>query len=332
VALLEVRELRVHFSTDEGELRAVDGISFTVDAGEVLCLVGESGSGKTVAALALLRLLPAPAARIVGGTAHFHDRRTGKSLDLLTASQPELRRVRGRRIAMVFQDPMTSLNPYLTVGAQLAEVLEIHEGVRGPRALERVVHALRDVGIAGAERVAREHPHRLSGGMRQRAMLAMALLCAPELLVADEPTTALDVTIQAQLLELVAARKRQGLGVLWITHDLGVVARLADRVAVMVSGRLVEWGDGAAVLGHPRHPYTLALQRALPPLEGPVVRPLPALTGHPTRRTEGAAGCPFRARCERAMAICEQEFPSELELDAERGAHVVCCHAVRGET
>jgi ABC-type dipeptide/oligopeptide/nickel transport system ATPase component len=267
--LLDVQDLAIHFRTEQGQvIRAVDGVSFHVDRGEVLCLVGESGSGKTVTSLSLLRLLPSPPARIVGGRVLYQDSRGGAAIDLAQAPEPALRRIRGNRIAMVFQDPMTSLNPYLTVGSQLSEVLEVHRGTSGAAAREAVVRVLHDVGLPAPAGRLRDYPHQLSGGMRQRVMIAMALLCEPDLLIADEPTTALDVTVQAQILRLVAERKAAlGLGVLWITHDFGVVARLADRVAVMQSGRIVEHGPVEQMLRAPQHPYTAALLRAVPRLD-----------------------------------------------------------------
>ncbi len=267
--LLDVLGLVTEFSTQEGGVvRAVDGVSFHVDRGEVLCLVGESGSGKTAACLSLLRLLPSRAARIVGGRVLYRDSRGGDVVDLARAPEAALRRIRGNRIAMVFQDPMTSLNPYLTVGSQLAEVLEVHRGTTRASAREAVVRVLHDVGLPSPSSRLGDYPHQLSGGMRQRVMIAMALLCQPDLLIADEPTTALDVTVQAQILALMTERKAElGLGVLWVTHDLGVVARLADRVAVMQAGRIVEHGSVEQVLGAPEHPYTKALLRAVPRLD-----------------------------------------------------------------
>ena len=269
MAMLEVEGLRTHFFTEAGEVRAVDGVDFVIDRGEVLCLVGESGSGKTVAALSVLGLVPSPPGRVVAGKIIYRDSRGGDGIDLARASEKALRRVRGNRIAMVFQDPMTSLNPYLRIGTQLTEVLEVHRAERGAKARETVVSVLREVGIAAPEDRLRSHPHQLSGGMRQRVMIAMALLCQPDLLIADEPTTALDVTVQAQIMELVAERKQElGLGVLWITHDLGVVARMADRVAVMTKGRIVEQGPVRELFARPKHPYTQALLKAVPRLDG----------------------------------------------------------------
>jgi oligopeptide/dipeptide ABC transporter ATP-binding protein len=340
MALLAVHGLATHFDTEDGGvIRAVDGVSFTLDRGEVLCLVGESGSGKTVAALSLLQLVPCPPGRIVAGRMLYRDSRGGGEVDLARASGAELRHIRGNRIAMVFQDPMTSLNPYLTIGTQLGEVLEAHGGKPRAGAGEILVGALRDMGISAPEQRLRDYPHQLSGGMRQRVMIAMALLCDPDLLLADEPTTALDVTVQAQILRHMAERKEAlGLGVLWITHDLGVVARIADRVAVMYGGRIVEQGPVAQVLRAPRHPYTAALQRSVPRLDAAPGTPLYALEGTPPRVDAELRGCPFRPRCSRALAVCAVEFPAERAVDEAAPSpspspspHCVCCHAELGE-
>jgi peptide/nickel transport system ATP-binding protein/oligopeptide transport system ATP-binding protein len=328
--LLEVRDLRTHFDTDEGVLRAVDGLSLSVERGEVLCLVGESGSGKTVACLSILGLVPSPPGRIVSGAIDFRADGADEPTDLVQASAGALQAIRGDRIAMVFQDPMTSLNPYLTVGVQLTEVLEIHRGLRGPAARKAVVAMLERVGLSGASSRLRDYPHQLSGGMRQRVMIAMALLCKPDLLIADEPTTALDVTVQAQILALLAEQTRDlGLGVIWITHDLGVVAKTADRVAVMYAGRIVERGPVDAVFAHPGHPYTEALLRSIPRLDVPHVgdRDLEALDGVPPSLVgdEALTGCPFRPRCARAVEICETAYPDERQL-CDSDEHHGCCH------
>jgi oligopeptide/dipeptide ABC transporter ATP-binding protein len=337
MALLSVRNLKTHFFTDEGVVKAVDGISFDVDRGEVLSIVGESGSGKSVANLSLLRLVPNPPGRIVGGEILLKTR-DGEPEDLIKTSESRMRAVRGDRVAMIFQDPMTSLNPYLRVGAQLAEVLEIHENVVGPEARKRVVAMLADVGIPAPEDRLHDHPHHLSGGMRQRVMIAMALLCKPDLLIADEPTTALDVTIQAQILELIAERKREmGLAVILVTHDLGVVAKIADRVAVMYAGRIVEQGSVEAIFESPQHPYTRALQRSIPRLDGKSERgQLPTIQGLPPSPGELPPGCPFHPRCESAVDACRQSYPEErlLELEVLGGSrtseHRVSCHVEEG--
>ena len=327
MALLEIAGLKTQFATEEGVVHAVDGVDLSVERGEVLCLVGESGSGKTVASLSILGLIDDPPGRIVAGAIRFAPGGKVEPLDLLDASEGELRAIRGNRIAMVFQDPMTSLNPYLTIGTQLTEVLDVHFGLGGDEARARVVDALEDVGIAAPERRLDDFPHQLSGGMRQRVLIAMALLCEPDLLIADEPTTALDVTVQAQILALVAQLTAQrGLGVIWITHDLGVVARLADQVAVMYAGRIVERGSVADIFAHPAHPYTRALQRSIPSLDAPAgQRELAALEGLPPSLLAPPPGCPFRPRCEHAVAVCGEQYPGRREVSGE-GRHTVHCH------
>ena len=333
MSLLAVHDLRTHFADEDGAvLRAVDGVSFHLERGEVLCLVGESGSGKSVACLSLLGLVPCPPGRRVAGRILYRDSRGGSEVDLAQAPEAVLRRIRGNRIAMVFQDPMTALNPYMTVERQLGEVLQVHRGASRAVARAAVVRAMRDVGIAAPESRLRDYPHQLSGGMRQRVMIAMALLCEPDLLVADEPTTALDVTVQAQILRLVLERKAElGLGVLWVTHDLGVVARIADRVAVMYAGRIVEHGPVREVLGAPRHPYTAALRRAVPRLDlaSAPRAPLATLEGTPPRMDGSLQGCPFRPRCSHALPVCAAELPAERAL-GEGEEHGVCCHVELG--
>jgi peptide/nickel transport system ATP-binding protein/oligopeptide transport system ATP-binding protein len=319
--LLEVRELATHFFSDEGVVRAVDGVSFAVERGEVLALVGESGSGKSVTALSILRLVPAPG-RIVGGAVVLGAKDERPALDLVRASDAELRSVRGRRVAMVFQDPMTALNPYLTVGAQLVEVLDVHQGLRGRDARERAATMLGEVGIPAPEARLDDYPHRLSGGMRQRVMIAMALLGEPELLIADEPTTALDVTVQAQILDLLLERRRAtGLAVLLITHDLGVVARAADRVTVMYAGRLVEEAGVEEAFAEPLHPYTRALGRAVPRLGATASGGrLEAIGGAPPSLGALPPGCPYHPRCEHAVAVCRERFPEERSVSSGAAA------------
>jgi oligopeptide/dipeptide ABC transporter ATP-binding protein len=318
MTLLSVRELCTSFFTDEGEVRAVDGVSFDVAAGEVVCLVGESGSGKSAAALSILRLLPDPPGRITGGQILFGDD------DLARASEARMRQIRGDRIAMIFQDPMTSLNPYLTVGAQLCEVLALHRGAAPAEANKAAAAMLAEVGIPAPETRLADYPHQLSGGMRQRVMIAMALLCEPDLLIADEPTTALDVTVQAQILDLIVELKeKRGLAVLLITHDLGVVARMADRALVMYAGKLVEQGRAEELLVRPRHPYTAALCRSVPRLDGALDERLYALGGLPPSPHALPPGCPFHPRCDRAVAACRETFPEEVV--SERGR--LRCHA-----
>ena len=256
--LLEVKDLTTHFFTDDGVVRAVDGVSFHVDKGETLGVVGESGCGKTVTALSIMRLIPQPPGQIVRGRIDYNGR------NLLELPPKEMRKIRGKEISMIFQEPMTSLNPVFTVGEQIAEALRLHEGLNRRDALDRAIEMLRLVHIPNAERRVREYPHQLSGGMRQRVMIAMALSCSPKLLIADEPTTALDVTIQAQILELMKDLSRRfGVAMLIITHNLGVVARYADRVNVMYAGRIIERGTARELYANPRHPYTLGLLRSV---------------------------------------------------------------------
>ncbi len=332
MALLSVRNLQTHFFTEEGVVRAVDDVSFAVHRGEVLGVVGESGSGKSVACLSILGLVPDPPGRIVGGEILFRAHDESDPEDLIQASPRRLREIRGDRIAMVFQDPMSSLNPYLKVGTQLSEVLAVHQAKRGAQARKQVVAMLGDVGLPAPERRLNDYPHELSGGMRQRVMIAMALLCQPDLLIADEPTTALDVTIQAQILDLIEERKQSmGLAVILITHDLGVVARMADRVAVIYAGQVVEQGSVDAVFRSPRHPYTRALQRSIPRIdEPPEGRKLPAVAGLPPAPGALPAGCSFHPRCDHVLPKCRTDAPAkrqlEVALDGTTTSHQVSCH------
>jgi oligopeptide/dipeptide ABC transporter ATP-binding protein len=332
MALLSVRNLETHFFTEAGVVPAVNQVSFAVHRGEVLCIVGESGSGKSVACLSILGLVPDPPGRIVGGEILFRAHDEGEPEDLTQANKGRLREIRGDRIAMVFQDPMTSLNPYLKVGTQLSEVLAVHQGLTGAPASKQVVDMLGDVGLPAPERRLNDYPHQLSGGMRQRVMIAMALLCQPDVLIADEPTTALDVTIQAQILALLEERKRSmGLAVLLITHDLGVVAKMADRVAVMVAGQVVEQGSVDAIFRSPRHPYTVALQRSIPRIDDEPGRgALRAIKGLPPAAGALPSGCPFHPRCDRAVSKCTTDRPIERELevtlDGRTSSHRVACH------
>ncbi len=315
VALLEVNNLQTHLATPAGVARVVDGVSFAVHAGEVVGLVGESGSGKTLTALSILRLVPDPPARIVGGRIGFD------GVDLLTLPEGALRHVRGRAIAMVFQEPMTSLNPVLTIGEQIAEVVRLHERAGRAAARARAVEMLRRVRIPDPERRAREYPHQLSGGMRQRAMLAMALAGRPRLLIADEPTTALDVTVQAQIVELLRELQAElELAILWITHDLALLSGFAGRLLVMYAGRIVEEGPAEEVLRAPRHPYTEALLRAIPRGNGAGRSPLEAIPG--TVPDPGALppGCAFAPRCRHVMERCHTAPPPPLPAGPERRA------------
>jgi len=315
--LLDVRDLQTQFSTSGGVVRAVDGVSWDVRAGETVALVGESGCGKSVSALSVMRLVSAPAGRIVGGEVRF------KGRDLLGLSDEEMRKIRGRDIAMIFQEPMTSLNPVLTIGRQLTESLEIHLGMTAEQARARAGEILGLVGIADADRRLRQYPHQFSGGMRQRIMIAMALSCNPALILADEPTTALDVTIQAQILELLKSLSRKlGAAMLIITHNLGVVARYADRVNVMYAGRIVERGTAREIYANPRHPYTLGLLRSVPRLDEPRRAKLDPIPGQPPDLTRLPAGCAFAPRCSFAVERCRRDRP-ELELVA--ADHTAAC-------
>ena len=316
--LLDVRNLQTHFLTRGGVVRAVDGVSWDVKEGETVALVGESGCGKSVTALSIMRLVAQPAGRIVGGRVLF------KGRDLLALSEEEMRHVRGREIGMVFQEPMTSLNPVLTIGRQLTEGLEIHLGMSQPDARKRAEEMLGLVGIPDAARRLRQYPHQFSGGMRQRMMIAMALACNPALVLADEPTTALDVTIQAQILELMKdLARRLGVAMLIITHNLGVVARYADRVNVMYAGRIIERGTARELYAHPRHPYTLGLLRSVPRLDEPRRARLAPIEGQPPDLTRLPPGCAFAPRCAFRVERCAHEVPP-LESVADDG-HVSAC-------
>jgi oligopeptide transport system ATP-binding protein len=302
--VLEVCDLRTHFQTDDGLVKAVDGVSFAVRRGETLGLVGESGSGKSVACLSALRLVPTPPAVHPSGAISF----AGK--DLLTLPERELERLRGNRLAMIFQDPLTALNPYLSVGRQLTEVLEVHEGATPAVARRAAIEMLTRVGIPAAAQRIDQYPHQFSGGMRQRVMIAMALLCGPEVLFADEPTTALDVTIQAQILDLIGELQASlGTAVVLVTHDLGVVAGTADRVAVMYAGRIVEEGTTAEVFANPLHPYTQGLLASMPRIDTPSRQRLAAIPGLPPDLGQLPSGCPFHPRCQQAGDRCRQEYP-----------------------
>jgi len=316
--LLEVRSLTTEFVTRGGVVRAVDGVSWDVAEGETVALVGESGCGKSVSALSVMRLVAAPAGRIVSGQVFF------KGRDLLALSEEEMRRVRGREIAMVFQEPMTSLNPVLTIGRQLTEGLEIHLGMTRGDARQRAAEVLATVGIPDAARRLSQYPHQFSGGMRQRIMIAAALACNPALILADEPTTALDVTIQAQILELMRDLSRRfGVAMLIITHNLGVVARYADRVNVMYAGRIVERGSARDLYRRPRHPYTLGLLRSVPRLDEPRRARLQPIEGQPPDLTRLGAGCAFAPRCTFRVERCRVERPVLAPADGE--GHVTAC-------
>jgi oligopeptide transport system ATP-binding protein len=315
--LLDVRDLTVRFNTLDGTVHAVNGVSYCLQEGETLGIVGESGCGKSVSVLSLLRLIPEPPGRITAGSVKF------RGLNLLDLDEGALREIRGREIAMVFQDPMTSLNPVLTVGHQLCEPLVIHLGMHRDAARERAIELLATVGIPQPARRFGDYPHQFSGGMRQRVMIAMALACSPSVLIADEPTTALDVTIQAQIVDLVKdLRDRLGMAVIWITHDLGIIAGLASQVMVMYAGRIVERGDVDAIYECPRHPYTLALLRSLPRVDRNSADKLAVIPGMPPDLLELPRGCPFARRCGYAVERCRLENPA-LELVGEN--HQTAC-------
>ena len=323
--MLEVRDLRVEFRTREGTVQAVNGVSYAVDERETVALVGESGCGKSVSVLSILRLVPQPAGRIIGGEVLF------EGSDLLQLPDDRLREIRGQRIAMIFQDPMTSLNPLLTVGRQVAEALEVHQGLGASAARHRAIELLDLVGIPDAKKRVRDYPHQFSGGMRQRAMIAMALSCNPKLLIADEPTTALDVTTQAQIIDLVKRlRDTFGMAIIWITHDLGVVCGLADRVLVMYAGRIVESASANTLLADPRHPYTVGLLASVPQLDGEEPRRLVPIEGLPPELHKLPVGCPFAPRCASVGARCWDENPELVPVGA--GHEIACWLGVAGGT
>ena len=315
--LLQVEDLRVQFRTDDGVVQAVDGVSFALDEGETLGIVGESGSGKSVTNLAILGLIPQPPGKIAGGRALF------RGDDLLKMHARQLARIRGYRIAMIFQDPLTSLNPFLTIAEQLTEVTRLHLKHTRQQALKHAIEMLERVGIAGAGRRVFDYPHQFSGGMRQRVMIAMALSCKPHILIADEPTTALDVTIQAQILELMKELQQQeGTAIILITHDLGVVANVCRRVNVMYAGKFVEEAKTDDLFAQPRHPYTLGLLESIPRLSGPGSDRLTPIPGQPPDLIRLPQGCSFRPRCPFSVEKCGTEFPP---LDpAPHGGKVAC--------
>ena len=319
--LLAIEDLQTHFFTRDGVVRAVDGVSYAVEAGETLAVVGESGCGKSVTALSILRLVPSPPGRIVGGAIRF------EGVDLLQIGEGEMRRIRGNEISMIFQEPMTSLNPVLTVSRQITETLILHQGLTARAAAARAIEMLRLVRIPEPERRARQYPHELSGGMRQRVMIAMALACHPKLLIADEPTTALDVTIQAQILDLMRELKSEiGAAIILITHDLGVVAEMAQRVAVMYAGRKVEEAPVGDLFRRPQHPYTLGLLASVPRLGATLGRAEPPrlaeIPGTVPSLRDPIVGCAFAPRCAYATERCSREAPP---LEAKTAAHLAAC-------
>ena len=318
-ALLEVRGLRAGFDTDAGYVEVLDGVSFELASGETLGLVGESGCGKSVSALSIMNLLPKPAGKITAGSIEFHNR------DLVVLPQEEMHDVRGNRISMIFQEPMTALNPVHRIGNQIVEAVKLHEpDLPRTNARQRALEMLERVGIPAPDQRLKEYPHQLSGGMRQRVMIAMALAMQPDLLIADEPTTALDVTIQAQILDLLREMQREsGMAILFITHDLGVIAELCDRVTVMYAGCVVEQASVSQLFSSPRHPYTQGLLRSIPILDGIPKQPLATIPGVVPALIDMPDGCRFRNRCPNAEKDCELESP-ELKETLER--HIACHH------
>jgi len=319
-AVLEVSDLKTHFATEAGVAKAVDGVSFSIEPGRTLGMVGESGCGKSMTALSILRLVPSPG-RVVGGRIVYQGR------NLLDLAEPDMRKVRGNEIAMIFQEPMTSLNPVFTIGDQIGEAIELHQKVARREARSRAIEMLRLVEMPEPARRVDEYPHQLSGGMRQRVMIAMALSCNPNLLIADEPTTALDVTIQAQILDLLAGlQERLGMALLLITHDLGVVAEQADEVVILYAGRIVERASVMDIFTRPLHPYTRGLLDSLPKLGARGER-LRAIPGSPPPLTKLPSGCRFRDRCPMAIDACATIDPA---LDEKAPGHRVACIRVEG--
>ena len=315
--LLKIENLKTQFFTSDGTVKAVDGISYTVDEGETVAIVGESGCGKSVSALSILRLIPWPPGKIVEGHIKFD----GK--DILALDDESMRKIRGKDIAMVFQEPMTSLNPVLSISEQITETLVSHFDITQKKAVKRALELLDLVGISDPERRLAQYPHHLSGGMRQRVMIAMALSCEPKLIIADEPTTALDVTIQAQILELMKdLTKRMGVSLIIITHNLGVVARYADRVNVMYAGKIIETGTAKDIYHNPKHPYTLALLNSIPRMDQPRVAKLDPIEGQPPDLTQLDDGCSFRFRCRFATDGCATAFP---DLEEVADGHFAAC-------
>ncbi len=320
MALLDVRNLKTYFNTRDGVVRAVDDVSFSVEKGETLGIVGESGSGKSVSCYSLLRLIPQPPGSIEGGTAIFD------GVDLLTCSEEQMRAIRGDRISMIFQDPMTSLNPFIRIEEQLIEPLMIHGRMKRDAAVKKAIAALEEVGVPAASSRIRSYPHEFSGGMRQRVMIAMALITEPELLIADEPTTALDVTVQAQILELISRlQKERDMAVILISHDLGVVAGMTDRVMVMYAGKVAESGPTRSLYYDPQHPYNLALQQSIPALQSKG-KELFTIPGMPPDVSRPIEGCPFAPRCLFAEPNCSV---NPVELTQVKQDHYSACGRVR---
>lgn len=317
--LLTVKGLKTYFYTDEGVVKSVDGVDLVVSEGETVGIVGESGCGKSVTSLSIMRLFPSPPGKIVEGSIVFQD------TDLVNAPEGRMRAIRGNDISMIFQEPMTSLNPVFTIGDQISETLRLHMKLKRKSAVKRAVELLKQVGLPRAEQIVHEYPHQLSGGMRQRVMIAMAMACNPKLLIADEPTTALDVTIQAQILDLMREiQKRSGTSIILITHDLGVVAEMCSRVIVMYAGRVVEETDVMSLFANPRHPYTQGLLQSIPQLGERKPR-LASIPGNVPAPWEMPTGCKFAPRCPHASALCTQQEPSLKQVTDASEPHQVRC-------
>ncbi|HBF41570.1 MAG TPA: peptide ABC transporter ATP-binding protein [Anaerolineaceae bacterium] len=313
--ILKVQDLETHFFTREGVVHAVNGVSFHLKEGETLGIVGESGCGKSVTMMSMMRLIPSPPGKVVNGTALYQDK------DLLQMSDEEIRHIRGSQISMIFQDPMTSFNPVLTIGRQISEPLETHMAMNKQQALERSAEMLKTVGIPNPKERLNDYPHQFSGGMRQRAMIAMALTCNPQILIADEPTTALDVTIQAQIVDLVKRlRDDMGMAIIWITHDLGIIAGLADRVAVMYAGYIIEEAPVKTLYSDPQHPYTLGLLGSLPRLDATGKERLISIEGLPPVLYNKPTSCPFAPRCAYRVDRCLQENPPLMDVGVDHRA------------
>ena len=315
--ILRIEDLKTYFFTHEGTVKAVDGVNLKIKKGETLGLVGESGCGKSVTALSIMRLIPSPPGKIVSGKIHFE----GKNL--LDLNEKEMRKIRGRKISMIFQEPMTSLDPMFTIGHEIIEVLKLHQGLKKDEARKKAIESLKLVGIPDPEKRINEYPHELSGGMKQRAMIAMALSCNPALLIADEPTTALDVTIQAQILRLIdSLKKKLGTSVLIITHDLGVIAETCENVAVMYAGHIVEQTDVKTLFRKPLHPYTKGLIKSIPRLDIDIKR-LDIIKGMVPNLLDIPFGCPYHPRCDFCKDRCKKELPELYEAEKD---HLIRCH------
>lgn len=321
--ILQVKDLKTYFKTDDGTVKAVDGVSFSLKRKEKIGIVGESGSGKSVTNLSILRLIPSPPGKIVGGQILLED------TDILKLPKTKLRNIRGNKISMIFQDPMTSLNPFLKISTQMVETIRLHQRFNEKDALDRSVEMLKLVGIPKPEKRITNYPHQFSGGMRQRVMIAMALSCHPQILIADEPTTALDVTIQAQILEIMQDLSEQlGTSVIMITHDLGVVAGMCDRIVVMYAGRIVEQAESRDLFGDPKHPYTQGLINSVPRLDKETGRreKLSSIAGQPPNLIDLPECCPFYPRCSKVMDICKTKYPPKVEMEgSSKTARTVNC-------